>query len=58
MIDRYGLLNPNGPGIPHPAVFLIDKKGVVRWRFVETNYKIRASNEMVLQAIKKLSTQE
>ncbi|MBI4445432.1 MAG: redoxin domain-containing protein [Acidobacteria bacterium] len=56
VIDRYGLLNPAlaERGLPHPAVFLIDKTGVVRWRFVETDYKIRASNEQILEALKSL----
>jgi peroxiredoxin len=31
VIDRYGLLNPQGRGIPHPATYVIDKQGIVRW---------------------------
>lgn len=51
VIDRYGLLNPAGKGWPHPATYVIDKQGVVRWKFVETDYKVRATNEMILQAL-------
>lgn len=56
IIDRYGLLNPEAAsrGLPHPAVFVIDKKGMVRWKFVETDYKIRASNQQILAALKPL----
>ena len=54
VIDRYGLLNPNGRGIPHPATYVIDKKGVIRWKFVEVNYRIRPSNEQVLNALKSI----
>jgi peroxiredoxin len=52
VIDRYGLLNPNDRrGIPHPTTFVIDRKGVVRWKFIEVNYKIRPTNMQVLEAL-------
>lgn len=51
VIDRYGLLNPAGRGWPHPTTFVIDKKGVVRWKFIEVNYKIRPTNAMILDAL-------
>ena len=51
VIDRYGLLNPNGPGWPHPTTYVIDKHGVVRWKFTEVNYKIRPTNQMILDAL-------
>jgi peroxiredoxin len=52
VVDRYGLLNPNDArGIPHPTTFVIDKAGVVRWKFIEVNYKIRPTNEMILAAL-------
>lgn len=56
VIARYGILNPNGSrrGIPHPATFVIDKSGVVRWRDVQTDYRIRPTNEAVLTAVKAL----
>jgi peroxiredoxin len=47
VIDRYGLLNPDGKGWPHPATYVIDRQGVVRWKFVEVNYQKRASNEQI-----------
>jgi len=54
VIDRYGLYNPEGSGWPHPATYVIDKQGVVRWRFVEVDYTQRASNEQILQALRAL----
>ncbi len=56
VIDRYGVLNPSGSrrGIPHPATFVIDKKGVVRWRDVQTDYKIRPTNAAILAAVQAL----
>ena len=45
-------------GVEHPtahialrASFLIDKQGIVRWKFVEVDYKVRATNDMILQAL-------
>lgn len=54
VIDRYGLLNPNGQGWPHPTTYVIDRKGVVRWKDTEVNYKIRPTNQMILVALAKL----
>ena len=54
VIDRYGLFNPDDPRgrqITHPATFIIDTEGVVRWKFVEVDYRVRPSNEDVLAAL-------
>jgi peroxiredoxin len=55
VIDRYGLWNPEGRGWPHPTTLVIDRQGIVRWKFVETNYKIRPSNAQILEALGRLS---
>lgn len=52
VINRYGLLNPKGKGWPHPATYVIDRQGVVRWKFIEVDYKIRPSNAAILEALK------
>ncbi len=55
VIDRYGLRNEGNPnGIPHPTVYVIDRRGTVRWKFTEVNYKIRPTNEMILEALGKV----
>lgn len=56
VIGRYGVLNPNGSrqGIPHPATFVIDREGLVRWRDVQTDYTVRPSNEDVREALGRL----
>jgi len=51
VIDRYGLYNPAGRGWPHPATFVVDRQGIVRWKFVETDFRVRASNEQILKAL-------
>jgi peroxiredoxin len=53
VIDRYGLLNMDDPrGIPHPTTYVIDRRGVVRWKFTEVDYKVRPTNAMILQALR------
>ena len=57
VIDRYGIFNqedPRGREIAHPATYLIDPEGVVRWKFVEVNYRLRASNDDILAELEKL----
>ena len=54
VIDRYGILNPDGKGWPHPATYVVDPQGVVRWKFVETDPSKRPTNEQILQALRKI----
>jgi peroxiredoxin len=56
VINQYGLLNPDSKGLPHPATYVIDKRGVVRWKFVDVNYKIRPDSKQVLKALKSIET--
>lgn len=51
VIDRYGIFDPDGKGWPHPSTYVIDPKGVVRWKFVEVDYTKRASNEQIRQQL-------
>ncbi len=58
VIDRYGLFNPDESrqrSVPHPAVFVIDKRGEVRWKFIEIDYRIRPTNEDILEALAELN---
>ena len=55
-IDAYGLHDPayDGEklaGIPHPAVYVIDKNGVVAWAKVESNYRERPTNDEIRAAL-------
>lgn len=54
VIDRYGILNRDGKGWPHPATYVIDQQGAVRWRFVETDYKKRPTHRQILEALRKI----
>jgi peroxiredoxin len=54
MIDAYGLRHDQGPDEPpiaRPATFLIDADGVVRWRDLTDNYRLRPRPEAILVAI-------
>jgi peroxiredoxin len=64
VIDRYGQLNPElhknesnpeGYIVPHPAVFVIDQNGVVVWKFTDTDSRVRATNEQILEALTPLT---
>lgn len=55
-IDRYGLRDPAYAamklnGVPHPAVFVLDRKGVVRWSKIETDYRQRPTNAEIRDAL-------
>lgn len=55
VIDRYGLFNDKSRRlVPHPATYVIDRAGKVRYRFVEVDYKIRPSNEAVMKEVAKV----
>ena len=54
VIDRYGVWNPAGKGWPHPTTLVIDREGIVRWKFVEVDYRVRAGNEQILEALARL----
>jgi peroxiredoxin len=56
IIDTYGLRDPAYEGqkvygIPHPAVYVIDKSGKVVWAKIEANYRERPTNEEIRKAL-------
>jgi len=40
--------------LPHPATYVIDKSGIVRWKFVEVDCRVRPTNEQILAVLKGL----
>ncbi len=57
-IDAYGLRHGDGPEehpIAQPASFLIDASGLVRWRDITDNYRLRPQPETILAAIDRLA---
>ena len=56
IIDTYRLLDPSYKGqdvygIPHPAVYVIDKSGRVSWVKIESNYRERPVNAEIRTAL-------
>lgn len=56
IIDAYGLRDPAYEGqkvygIPHAAVYVIDKTGKVAWTKVESNYRERPTNQQIRAAL-------
>jgi peroxiredoxin len=59
IIDTYRLRDPAYEGqkvygIPHPAVYVIDKSGKVSWAKVESDYRKRPTNQEIRAAIEAL----
>lgn len=55
IIDAYGLHDPaydgQEPGIPHPAVYVIDRTGKIAWAKIESNYRERPANQEIRGAL-------
>lgn len=53
-LDLESINNGNGSIIPIPATFIISSDGVVRWRFVDVDYRVRSEPEDIIEALKQL----
>lgn len=60
MIDALKLRDPRYPadsfayGVPYPTTLLLDAKGVVKGKTIETDYKIRPSNDDLIALLAKV----
>ena len=58
VIRRYDLLHKGGGetggDIARPAEFLVDRNGVVRWRNLTDDFRVRARPEQLLEAARSL----
>jgi len=58
VIRRYNILHPgageNGKDIARPAEFLVDSSGIVRWVNLTEDFRVRATPQQMLDAIKNL----
>lgn len=55
-IDRYAIRDPayagtENDGLPHPAVFIVDREGRVRWSRIESDYRQRPSLDEIQAAL-------
>ena len=53
VIDRYDVLDPSGK-FSIASVFVIDRKGIVRWSYVADDYKVRPLDEVILVELSKI----
>lgn len=52
IIDAFGVRNPSFDGqefagVPHPAVYIIDKDGKIAWARIDEDYRKRPTNEEI-----------
>ena len=52
LVDKEGGLG--GADIARPSTFLIDAQGVIRWRDLASNWRIRSSPEEIIEAIHRM----
>lgn len=53
-LDLETINNGNGNVLPIPATFVLDRAGVVTWRYVDVDYRIRSEPEDIIEALQKL----
>ncbi len=46
--------NGNGSVLPIPATFVLDRDGVVTWRYVDVDYRTRSEPDDIIEALQKL----
>lgn len=58
-IRRLGLLHPGagiaGSDIARPAEFLLDRDGIVRWRNLTDDYRVRLDADRLLEVLERLA---
>ncbi|WP_350431017.1 peroxiredoxin-like family protein [Shewanella sp. H8] len=54
-LDLEAINNGNGSVLPIPATFVIDRDGVVTWRYVDVDYRTRSEPDDIIEALKKLT---
>ncbi|MBL9194960.1 MAG: peroxiredoxin family protein [Opitutaceae bacterium] len=58
IIDAYGLRNEQAKGraegVPHPAILVVDRKGIIRSKLMRENYRDRPAASEILAAARSL----
>ncbi|MEM5540855.1 peroxiredoxin-like family protein [Olleya sp. AS48] len=54
-LDLKQINNGNGSVLPIPATFIIGQDGLVKWNYVNVDYRTRSEPEEITEALKKLS---
>lgn len=53
-LDLDVINNGNGSILPIPATFVIGRDGIVKWRFVDVDYRTRSEPDDIIEALKYL----
>ena len=56
-IKKYGILNQEHGTIPHPAVAIVDTKGLVRFFHTDPNYRQRPDPWLILEVLRHLNSE-
>lgn len=54
-LDLEKINNGAGSVLPIPATFVLNKEGIVTWRYVDVDYRTRAEPDDIIEALKQLS---
>ncbi|MCH3885616.1 peroxiredoxin-like family protein [Tenacibaculum aquimarinum] len=54
-LDLEGINNGNGNILPIPATFILDTDKIVKWNYVNVDYRTRSEPEEIVAALKNLS---
>ncbi len=57
-IKQYGILNKGHGALPHPAAYVIDQMGKIRFVRIDENYRMRPSNETLLGELRAIRESE
>lgn len=54
-LDLEAINNGNGNILPIPATFVLDRSGIITWRYVDVDYRTRSEPDDIIEALHKLS---
>ena len=54
VIESYGVYNTLNDGYATPSVFIIDKNGNVRWKYIGRHYNDRPTNQQIIAQLEAL----
>ena len=55
VVDSYGVYNLLDDNLATPSTFVIDKTGMVRWKYIGRNSYDRPSNQEIIARLKELA---
>ena len=56
VVEKFGVYDLLNDGLATPSTFIIDKRGVIRWKYVGKNIYDRPSAEDVIAQLRRLDS--